>query len=624
MCNKGSNGYLLKFFSLPMALLLAACAATAPAPRAGTASQTQQTLRPLETGAAFKLEIEGADQALRTLVQRHTLLQRWRDTSELDATETARLMALAERDTRELLATQGHFAADVHATLRHDNDGEPVIRIAIAAGPQASISDVRIRFSGDIATDQDPAVQAQRGAITAGWSLPAGQGFTQERWDEAKTAALRALVAQRYALGRLGASSATVSQDGTTVALRIELDSGPTFRLGAANVVGASRYPPELATRLSWLRTGEIYSQQALVQAQQRLMASGYYDSAYLSIAPQDRPEATPLTYAVTEAKRQKVQLGAGYSTDSAGARLTLEHRDNTALGTTWRADTRLNLERRQPLVQLQLTSLPDEAGWRRATFARHMRQDDGTLVTTSDTLRIGQLQSTERIDRNVYLQYDQASVAGAGGARVPAALIGDGAAISANIAWTRRRFRDLPNPTHGWGLGLELGAGMTTMGTRRPFVHVGGHWLGFVPLAGGSSRLQLRAQAGAVVAKMDARLPATYLFRTGGDTTVRGYSLRSIGLPVGANLVAPGRFMTVGSIEWQRPILQQRFPGLLEHVVFVDVGSVSNHIGDLHGQWGVGTGLRLITPVGPMQVDVARGLQAHAWRLHINVGLNF
>jgi len=61
-----------------------------------------------------------------------------------------------------------------------------------------------------------------------------------------------------------------------------------------------------------------------------------------------------------------------------------------------------------------------------------------------------------------------------------------------------------------------------------------------------------------------------------------------------------------------------------LEHVVFVDVGSVSNHIGDLHGQWGVGTGLRLITPVGPMQVDVARGLQAHAWRLHINVGLNF
>jgi len=101
---------LLKFFSLPMVLLLAACAATAPAPRAGTASQAQQTLRPLETGAAFKLEIKGADQALRTLVQRHTLLQRWRDTSELDATETARLMALAERDTRELLATQGHFA----------------------------------------------------------------------------------------------------------------------------------------------------------------------------------------------------------------------------------------------------------------------------------------------------------------------------------------------------------------------------------------------------------------------------------------------------------------------------------------------------------------------------------
>lgn len=624
MSSKGFNGFLLKFLGLVPAVLLVACAATGTGPREAGAPEAQQAQREPGAPAAFTLHIEGADEPLRSLVRRHTLLRRWRDASDLDASEAARLMALVERDTRELLATQGYFAARAQATLRHEPDGPPLITIRLEAGPQAVIGDVRIRFTGDIASDEDPAVQAQRGAITQDWSLPAGRAFTQERWDDAKTAALRTLVAQRYALGRIAASSATVSEDGTTVALRIELDSGPTFRLGAAHVTGASRYPAELATRLSWLHTGDVYSQKALVQAQQQLMASGYYDSAYLGIDPQGDPAAAPLSYAVTEAKRQKVQLGAGYSTDSAGARLTLEHRDNAALGTSWRADTRLHLERKQPLVQLQLTSLPDGTGWRQAALARHMRQDDGVLVTTSDTLRLGRLQSTEHLDRNLYLQYDQANVAGAGSAQVPDALIGDGAAISANIAWTRRRFRDLPSPTQGHGLALELGAGLTTMGTRRPFVRANGRWLGFVPLAGGASRLQLRAELGAVVAKMDARLPSTYLFRTGGDTTVRGYSLRSIGLPVGANLVAPGRYMTVGSIEWQRPILQQKYPGLIEHVVFVDVGSVSNHVGDLRGQWGVGTGLRLITPVGPMQVDVARGLQAHAWRLHINVGLNF
>ncbi len=613
---------------LALAWALGGCAALSgpTEPKAETPSAQNGRAAALGGGPAptFTLRVEAEDENLRALIERHGVLAHYSAVSDLDDTELARLTALGAQDARHLLATEGYFSPKVRVRRESPAEGPPVIVIAIDPGPATTVAAVDIGFAGDIAASTDAATQAQREAIQDGWGLAPGHRFSQSRWSDAKTGALRQLVERRYPRGRIEHSQADVDAPAHEARLGLTLDSGPPFYLGPAHVEGARRYPPELAERLSWLKPGDVYDQKKLVDAQQRLAGSGYYDSAYITIDPEGDPAAAPVTYTVTEAKRQKVQLGAGYSTDSGGARLTLEHRDNTALGTTWRADTRLHLERKQPLVQLQLTSLPDEAGWRRASFARHMRQDDGTLVTTSDTLRIGQLQTTERIDRNIYLQYDQASVAGAGGAQVPAALIGDGAAISANIAWKYRRFHDLPNPTHGWGLGLELGTGMTTVGTRRPFIHVSGRWLGFVPLAGGSSRLQLRAQAGAVVAKMDARLPSTYLFRTGGDTTVRGYSLRSIGLPVGANLVAPGRFMTVGSIEWQRPILQQRFPGLLEHVVFVDVGSISNHIGDLHGRWGVGTGLRLITPVGPMQVDVARGLQTHAWRLHINVGLNF
>ena len=81
---------------------------------------------------------------------------------------------------------------------------------------------------------------------------------------------------------------------------------------------------------------------------------------------------------------------------------------------------------------------------------------------------------------------------------------------------------------------------------------------------------------------------------------------------------------MAVGSVEWQRPILQERFPGLLQHTLFVDVGSVANSIGDLRPNWGVGTGVRLITPVGPMALDVAYGLQSKAFRLHMTVGFVF
>jgi hypothetical protein len=133
------------------------------------------------------------------------------------------------------------------------------------------------------------------------------------------------------------------------------------------------RYPPELAERLSWLHPGDLYDQKQLVDAQQRLAGSGYYDSAYISIDPEGDPAAVPVSYTVTEARRHKVQLGVGYSTDG-GPRLSLEHRDNRFVGTTWRANTKLHLDRKAPLAewQLDLRSLPDADGWRWGGLARY------------------------------------------------------------------------------------------------------------------------------------------------------------------------------------------------------------------------------------------------------------
>ena len=47
---------------------------------------------------------------------------------------------------------------------------------------------------------------------------------------------------------------------------------------------------------------------------------------------------------------------------------------------------------------------------------------------------------------------------------------------------------------------------------------------------------------------------PVTQLFLTGGDTTVRGYSYRSIGARTQNNQLYGGRYMGVASVEWQRP----------------------------------------------------------------------
>ncbi|MDO5291078.1 MAG: BamA/TamA family outer membrane protein, partial [Pseudomonadota bacterium] len=582
-------------------------------------------------GAAFDIRVDVADKALRELVQRHNELQRYRAVSDLDEAELARLLALAERDVRNLLGTEGYFSPQV--ALRREPPaqpgGRPTVVIAIEPGQAATVRQVSLEFEGDMAQPADaqaaPGALAQRQAIEQGWPLHEGQRFTQSAWASAKTDALRELVQARYPRGKISYSLADVNAAEGRVALVLRLDSGPLFRLGAASVKGAERYPPELAERLSWLKPGDVYDQKKLVDAQQRLAGSGYYDSAYISIDPEGDPAAAPVTYTVTEAKRHKVQLGLGYSTDS-GPRLTLEHRDNTAFGSTWRMDGKLHLNRKEPLLQAEFTALPDAEGWRWGVLGRFMRQDDGELNTTSQTLRAGRMQSTERFDRHFYLQYDRATVTGSGTrtTRATDALLGDGAALSANYAWTGRYFDNLANPSRGWGLGAEIGLGMTTVGERKPFARLTGRWLGIVPLRGGASRLALRTDAGAVLADKRARLPSTYLFRTGGDSSVRGYGYRAIGIDLGDDVVGPGRYMAAASVEWQRPILQERFGSLLEHTLFIDVGSVANRVGDMRAHWGVGTGVRLITPVGPMQLDVAYGLRSKALRLHMNVGFTF
>nr|MBP7413282.1 BamA/TamA family outer membrane protein [Giesbergeria sp.] len=133
-----------------------------------------------------------------------------------------------------------------------------------------------------------------------------------------------------------------------------------------------------------------------------------------------------------------------------------------------------------------------------------------------------------------------------------------------------------------------------------------------------------LRAEGGVVLARDAAQVPVTQLFLTGGDTTVRGYAYREIGARTDNNLLYGGRYLAVASAEWQRPIaLRGNFTDW-ESTLFTDVGAVSDQLGALHPRVGVGAGLRWRSPVGPLQADLAYGVQAKRLRLHLRLGFTF
>ena len=567
---------------------------------------------------AFDLVVR-APEPLKELLERNLELRRYRDVADLDDAEIARLVVLGEKDARELLATQGYF--DPRVTIAREPGARTTLVVTVDPGQRTTVREADVAFEGDIAASTDAQAIAQRDAIRGDWSLPPGQPFTQSGWDRAKAEAMRALLAKRYPAGRISDSLADVDAATASARLGLRLASGPLYRLGPLVVAGVQRYDPVLVSRLARLPQGTVYDQERIVQAQLRLAGSGYFDSAFLYVDPASDPEAAPVQVTVREAPLQKVVLGIGFTTDG-GPRATVEHTHNRVPAVGWRAVTKLQAEKKNPYAQTEWTDIPDEDGWRWSVLARGEKLDDDRLVTHSQRLRGGRFKNGDTIDRNWYVQYERSRVQNPRNVALTSADTGDGSALTFNYVWTGRYFDNVQSPTSGYGFGFELGGGMTLEGRREPFQRTLVRWLGYRPLE--RSRLELRAEAGAVLARPGAAVPFTQLFRTGGDTSVRGYKYLDIGVPLPDGLVGPGRYLAVGSVEWQRPIRVRGQPSQFEHTLFLDAGTVADKPSDLSVRVGVGTGVRWRSPVGPVEAALAYGVHAKRFRLHFSAGFVF
>ncbi|MGZ5848836.1 MAG: autotransporter assembly complex protein TamA, partial [Ramlibacter sp.] len=330
---------------------------------------------------AFELEVR-APGPVRELLERHLELQRFRDVTDLEDAELARLLRLAERNARELVATLGYFSPRIEIRREPAPAGAPPhVLVAVDPGEQTTVGTVDIAFEGDIRQADAADAAAQRARIRDRWRLPAGRPFTQEGWDAAKTQALRDLVAHRYPAGKVSYSLADVDAATNRARLGLRLDSGPPFRLGAMHVTGVQRYDPVLVPRLAQLPPGSIYDQDQIQRAQLRLVGSGYFDSAFLYVDPVGDADPAPVQVNVREAPLHKVVLGLGFSTDS-GPRATVDYTHNRLPGIGWRSVTRLQLERKNPFIETELNAIPGEDLWRWGVSVRAERLDDGQLIT--------------------------------------------------------------------------------------------------------------------------------------------------------------------------------------------------------------------------------------------------
>lgn len=111
--------------------------------------------------------------------------------------------------------------------------------------------------------------------------------------------------------------------------------------------------------------------------------------------------------------------------------------------------------------------------------------------------------------------------------------------------------------------------------------------------------------------------LAPSHRFFTGGDNSVRGFEFQSISPVNDAGESTGGRYLTNVSIEYNR-----YFKNRWAMAAFADTGRAFNDRADPF-RLGIGAGIRWLSPVGPLRIDVAVGIseEDNPVRMHLSIG---
>ncbi|MEX2198309.1 MAG: autotransporter assembly complex family protein [Burkholderiales bacterium] len=544
----------------------------------------------LAAGIEYRVEIE-APAELAEPLRKGLNLVRWQGDPQMTPELLRRLADEAERDAREVAAAKGYFAPQVRVAI--DEQSQPWrVLLQLEPGERTTIAAVDIRFSGPVTNDDQARDALER--VRTSWGLPRGQPFRQDDWERAKRQAVRELARWRYAGARLGESEAQIDPGTRQARLSVELQSGPAYRFGPVQVSGVKRYPAQIVENMNPARPGDDYDRDLLVVYQRRLVETGYFASVQAEIDTQAASAAAaPLRVAVVEGQSKNVETGVSYNTDSA-----------------WRLRSGLSVDRKKQEVQLDLDSPPRRNARWNNFFSSASRSDIQNEVTRAFALGVAHNFGTDLANSAAILSWhleDQS--------------IGESVTDSRHAVYLglRRGFRstdDVIAPRVGYFGSVEVGGGLPSVSTQ-DFLRAIGKASLLIPV-GRDGDLLLRAQAGAVRADTRQGIPSTFLFRTGGDQTVRGYAYESLGVREG-NAIVGGRRLFVASIEYTH-----WFAAEWGIAAFVDAGDAWDDGERFRAALGYGLGARLRTPIGPARIDLAYGEDVREFRLHLSVGYVF
>ena len=550
---------------------------------------------------------------------------------------------------RDFYRRHGYLSARVDSVpvRERGKSGRADVDFYLTEGPRARVESVRFEGFGPIPeSDLEKALQ-----------LKAGDPFDVPRQDLSRQAVENEFLEKGYIAAGVRDS---LEIDTTSVRIVYRIVPGPQAVLGGVTVEGTSVTKPKFVTREIVLDRGDVLARSKLVLSQQRIYDSGFYSDVQFDRGTIDSATAaTDLTVLVRERKMGWIDAGVGYGTVDQ-LRLSAQvgqrnlWKDGFRLVATGRHGIRIEAEKWQVLKELpHLTAF---AGDRRIDLTLSRLWTLGLRMTTSVGGYAEAIPAVE--DRtNAYRAYGGSMAFGYDFTRQTRSrlsyehrkIVADSSSFRVSFDEGRKRYstnrvvlfgeRDTRDNAFDSHRGIDLvGTSEFVGGVFRGsanFIKLGGTWSGYVP-ARRRLVLALRVRGGVITPKGVNLGPATdstivavtpldlipveERYRTGGANSVRGYRENDIGTrtrvidDTTTVIERGGRIFLQGNVE-----LRLRLVGILGGVAFFDAGNVwvrrtdmklnqilsfSDNVGYNDMRYGVGVGLRVGTPIGPLRFD--------------------
>ncbi len=519
--------------------------------------------------------------------------------------EMRRYARFARRDIERALEALGYYNYEL--TLQVE-EGQPArLQVQINLGEPVVLAKVNLQLLGE-ASEQPTFIRPSE------VQLQPGQALNHGRYEAAKRQFRNQALSYGYFASRFQRQELLIDPEAGTAEINLVFDSGPRFRLGEVIFDHDGILDEAFLQRFVHFSAGMPYHTDDLTELSRQLRASGYFSEVFVDAKTDQANQdlQVPVAVLLRNRKPRTLNLGLGFSTD-IGPRVTagwVQHWVNP-----WGLRRGVDAQVSEPQQNL--------SGW--YEFPLNPPTTDKLRVSASlDNERFSAQQSRrygarvqwfhrqqngwERVLslRGEREEYQVAQDEGVSWLTLPG--------IGYGLLNSDRRV----DPTRGYRLQVQLEGAKENQFSEVDLLQLTLTARGLVTLAD-HHRFLARLRAGATATNDFSRVPASLRFFAGGDQSVRGYGYQEISPEDDEGNLTGGRYLATLGLEYQYAFAER-----WRWAWFADAGESVAAVDDLD-EWkvGVGTGIRWISPLGPVRLDVAKGLDEAigGWRLHFTLG---